>query len=407
MAEETPLWLSREFLENMLQKAKNDNSIRVIDIFSKPATAKGDNYSSDMYRVSVEFASKQDDREVMNKISFIVKVAPSADTVQRKMVEQSKIFETEISMMENLLKKMNDLVGPAHILGAQIFYSKKDYPGFLVIEDLAPLGFRMANRQASLDLPHSLCAMRGLARFHASSLAICEKEPYYKTLYTKGIYHREQTSGLAMFFVLGTKSLAEQVKKWPNFEKYGEKIDKIANKIYYETSKVIKYRDDEFNVINHGDFWVNNMMFRYNDEGKPIDHIFVDFQMCVYGSPALDLQYFLSTSTNNEVYDNYQDRLIDEYYNTLCNTMKQLDCKTLPPSIKELRKSIKEREIIAMISSFTVLPYVIVDKNEVKDLNEIFTKDGGYDGFAHKNDLYRKIISKRIPYYDQLGLLDL
>ncbi|KAI4473790.1 hypothetical protein M0804_015171 [Polistes exclamans] len=149
------------------------------------------------------------------------------------------------------------------------------------------------------------------------------------------------------------------------------------------------------------------MMFRYNDEGKPIDHIFVDFQMCVYGSPALDLQYFLSTSTNNEVYDNYQDRLIDEYYNTLCNTMKQLDCKTLPPSIKELRKSIKEREIIAMISSFTVLPYVIVDKNEVKDLNEIFTKDGGYDGFAHKNDLYRKIISKRIPYYDQLGLLDL
>ncbi|XP_014614631.1 PREDICTED: uncharacterized protein LOC106792646 isoform X2 [Polistes canadensis] len=219
MAEETLLWLSREFLENMLRKAKNDNSIRVIDIFSKPATAKGDNYSSDMYRVSVEFASKQDDREVMNKISFIVKVAPSADTVQRKMVEQSKIFETEISMMENLLKKMNDLVGPAHILGAQIFYSKKDYPGFLVIEDLAPLGFRMANRQASLDLPHSLCAMRGLARFHASSLAICEKEPYHKTLYTKGIYYGEQTSELTMFFVLGTKSLAEQVKKWPNFEK--------------------------------------------------------------------------------------------------------------------------------------------------------------------------------------------
>ncbi|XP_043490138.1 uncharacterized protein LOC122516416 [Polistes fuscatus] len=407
MAEETPLWLSIEFLQNILRETKNDNSIRVIDVFSKPATAKGDNYSSDMYRVSVEFSSKQDDREVMNKISFIVKVAPSADTTQRKMIEQSKVFDTEISIMENLLKKMNDLVGPAHILSAQIFYSKKEYPSFLVIEDLVPLGFRMADRQAGLDLPHCLCAMQGLARFHASNVAVCEKEPNLKTLYTRGIYYCEQSSEITQFFTYGTKSLAEEVKKWPNFEKYGEKIDKISDKIYHETSKLIKYRDDEFNVINHGDFWVNNMMFRYNDEGKPIDHIFVDFQMCVYGSPAFDLLYFLSTSTNNEVYDNYKDRLIDEYYNTLCKTMKQLDCKTPPPSMKELRKSIKEREIIEMISSFTVLPYVIVDKNEVRGFNEIITADGGYNGFAHKNDLYRKKVSKRIPHYDQLGLLDL
>ncbi|XP_043494102.1 uncharacterized protein LOC122519003 [Polistes fuscatus] len=176
MAEETPLWLSIEFLQNILRKAKNDNSIRVIDVFSKPATAKGDNYSSDMYRVSVEFSSKQEDREVMNKISFIVKVAPS--------IEQSKVFDTEISIMENLLKKMNDLVGPAHILGTQIFYSKKEYPSFLVIEDLVPLGFRMADRQAGLDLPHCLCAMQGLARFHASNLAVCEKETL--RLYTNG-----------------------------------------------------------------------------------------------------------------------------------------------------------------------------------------------------------------------------
>ncbi|XP_015189352.1 PREDICTED: uncharacterized protein LOC107073277 [Polistes dominula] len=406
MAEETPLWLRPKFWENILRKAKNNNSIRVIDIFSKLATAKGDNYSSDMFRVLVEFAYKQDDREVMSKASFIVKVAPSADTLRRKLIEQSMVFETEMSVMENLLRKMNELVGPAHILGAQVFYIKKEYPGFLVLEDLAPLGFRMAEREDGLDLPHCLCAMRGLARFHASSLAICEKEPSQKTLYSKGIFYIERSSDLTSFFTLGTKSLAGQVKKWPNFEKYGEKIDKISDKIFYETSKAIKCRDDEFNVINHGDFWVNNMMFRYNDEGKPINHIFVDFQMCVYASPAVDLQYFLNTSTNNEVYENYKDKLIEEYYNTLCNTMRQLDCKTLPPSMEELRKSIKEREVVAMISSFTVLPYVMVNKNEVKDLDEIFTTDGNYDNFAYKNDRYHKVISKRILYYDQLGLLD-
>lgn len=28
-------------------------------------------------------------------------------------------------------------------------------------------------------------------------------------------------------------------------------------------------------VINHGDVWVNNIMFKYDDDGKVIDTIFV------------------------------------------------------------------------------------------------------------------------------------
>ncbi|EFN64731.1 hypothetical protein EAG_15426 [Camponotus floridanus] len=44
------------------------------------------------------------------------------------------------------------------------------------------------------------------------------------------------------------------------------------------------------------------MMFKYNDDGKPIDHVFVDFQLCYYGSPAIDLIYFLSTSPSLDVF---------------------------------------------------------------------------------------------------------
>lgn len=74
--------------------------------------------------------------------------------------------------------------------------------------------------------------------------------------------------------------------KW--IRRYAEKIDKLAEKIYDKAAEISKCRPDEFNVINHGDFWVNNMMFRYNEEGKPIDHIFVSitirFTFVVYHS---------------------------------------------------------------------------------------------------------------------------
>lgn len=78
-------------------------------------------------------------------------------------------------MMMDTLKKMNSLLGPDHTISGRIFYVQKEYPVFLVIEDLATLGFRMADRQAGLDLSHCLLAVRGLARFHASSVAVCEK----------------------------------------------------------------------------------------------------------------------------------------------------------------------------------------------------------------------------------------
>lgn len=76
-------------------------------------------------------------------------------------------------MMTDTLKKMNEMLGSR--LGAQVYYVRMERPLCLIMEDLAPQGFRMADRQAGLDWDHCLLAIRGLAKFHASSVALCEK----------------------------------------------------------------------------------------------------------------------------------------------------------------------------------------------------------------------------------------
>lgn len=53
---------------------------------TKPATNKGDNYTSDMHRATVEFTREQRGRKVTEKRSIIVKVAPTTEGPQKEMV---------------------------------------------------------------------------------------------------------------------------------------------------------------------------------------------------------------------------------------------------------------------------------------------------------------------------------
>lgn len=85
MALETPTWLNLCFVEKILRKSEGDNSIEVIDIFSKPATNKGDNYTSDMIRVNVEF-SREPDRKTTEKKSIIVKISPTEEGARKELV---------------------------------------------------------------------------------------------------------------------------------------------------------------------------------------------------------------------------------------------------------------------------------------------------------------------------------
>ena len=57
--------------------------------------------------------------------------------------------------------------------------------------------------------------------------------------------------------------------------RYSEKIAKLADHIFQIGLNASQLCEDEFNVINHGDCHVNNMLFKYDNNGKPTNQIFV------------------------------------------------------------------------------------------------------------------------------------
>ncbi|XP_011063493.1 PREDICTED: uncharacterized protein LOC105151471 [Acromyrmex echinatior] len=402
MALETSTWLNKYFMEKILRKSENDNSIQVFNIFSKPATVKGDNYLSDMIRITVEFSRSS---MIKEKKSIVIKISPVLKSVRQKLIVEMDVFHIEMLMMSDTLDKMNKLLEPKHRLSAKILYVQNENPTLLVIEDLAALGFRMADRLSGLDLDHSILALRGLARFHAASVALCEKEPKQKKMYLKGIINGQHPPEIKDIFIKSTKALADEIVNWPEVKKYSEKIAKLSDHIYQIGVNAFKVCEDEFNVINHGDSHVNNMLFRYDSNGKPTDQIFVDFQLCVYASPALDLLYFCNSSISFDVIENKRDILLNEYLSTLSMTMKQLNCKTQPPTMKELKAALRRKASYGMMTSFTALQFMLCHKAEAKDLDEMLGT-GAYINPGLKNENYKKILIRRLPLYDDWGLLD-
>lgn len=81
-----PDWLNSTFVEGVLRNSEKDDTIQVVEITTKPATNKGDNYTSDMHRTTVEFTRREGGKLLTEKCSIIVKVAPTVEGVHKELV---------------------------------------------------------------------------------------------------------------------------------------------------------------------------------------------------------------------------------------------------------------------------------------------------------------------------------
>lgn len=96
----------------------------------------------------------------------------------------------------------------------------------------------------------------------------------------------------------------------------------------------------EFNVLNHGDCWSNNIMFQYDDSGKIKNTLFVDFQVGKYGSPANDLYYFILSSANKDIKLAQFDYMIRFYYDHLVANLKLLHYHRPLPKLKNIHAAL-------------------------------------------------------------------
>lgn len=323
MAQEHPTWLDQKFIATILQGGIDSNlKVDVVKFSVSPAVAAGNNYLSHLYRVPVQYRIGNYE----NTTTFIIKV-PIQSSFLRELSndENYDFFDKEPKVYKELLPKLKEKINIE--FGPESFHCP--LKNGLVLKDLKLDGFIMCDRFKQLDYGHCKITITTVAKFHAASVA-CQQDNAdliqdlgKELMFDSGKQCDAEMKQWLCVCVKNVLDIMDEIKDCqPAASFMNERIDELAESF----QKSCQPKSKGLNVLNHGDLWINNIMFKYNDSEEITGIKLIDYQLGRYVSPVIDLLYFIWTSANEDVRSNRVKDLLDIYLQTLNQTLQQLGC---------------------------------------------------------------------------------
>ncbi|KAG6798994.1 hypothetical protein HZU73_05797 [Apis mellifera caucasica] len=401
--------IDENVFEKMLRKKLPNEIVQILEIKRHCMSEKGLNFLSDLYIMRVRYMvisnNKKNETKSECSINFIIKTEPP-NGLSCEIARQQNVFQIELKVLQDILPRIKGFI--SHQIGPNLLYSS-DNPPFFIMENLKDRGFIMKDRQKGLSREHCSLVIKQIARLHAGSVAIFEKDPELIEFFKDGgIVSANCPQIFIRMMEVSLLRIGNEIGKWSDEKcaSTASKLIKLAETIGSRCTDAYNYDENEFCVLNHGDCWINNMMFKENEKGQPIDVLLVDYQMSVYTSPAIDLLYFLNICPEIDIkYDN-DDYFLGIYLDTLKETMKNIDCKRKSPTMRELKAALYKRKIYAVFAGIVLNLRMLANKEDTEDFDDLFVKLGETKMNVFKSPDAVKLAEKMIPIMNERGYLD-
>ncbi|XP_055604094.1 uncharacterized protein LOC129752332 [Uranotaenia lowii] len=346
------------FLTNLIQSQYHESDVKIKAYDVEPATAEiNDPYArSSMNRILVKYTSKENPKE--NLITFVAKIKPT----EGKLVEEFKksdVFDKETFIYKTVFPKLVATIsklGGAVELAPHLIYSSDVPSNLLVLEDLTVRGYSVENQQLGLSLEQSKMAIEKVAFLHAASAVLLSEGSIELGKFAKGTFHVDHKDKL-VYFSNALATVADIAADLGIDSETAIKLSTLPPKAVQKAIEAYGSDCQGLKVLNHGDFWTNNIMFKYQDN-ELVDAIFVDFQNCVVGSPIIDLLFFLTSSPAYDVLETSKDELIYTYHETLSLLLQRLNYKKKIPSLVDLQVELLKYGALEVILSLTTAPFL-------------------------------------------------
>lgn len=389
---------------------------------STAGSSHGDGFMGIMVRLVIE-GQRQGQAD---KLSLVCKMPP-ADKVRRELFHSNRAFINEIYaydvMLPAMVKFQQEKAVPKDL---GFFRFPKCYGTFadpeagdfaIVLEDLREAGYEMWNKLETLDYTHARLVVSELGRFHALSFALRDQRPaeLSELKLRKADFMLNMLEGMngenmwRSIYIMASETLE------PSETELIDKMRLLAETFVDRLRQCCKADAAEpFGVICHGDFWNNNMMYRYEEGSRiPAEICLIDWQLGQFCSPAMDLTHFLFTSTEKSLRDEHYTDMLSTYHECLADAVQAMGSDPNAFKLSDLQDQMQKFAQYGLILAPIFLQMLTAHSNDIPDMDEMAHKvelanktntEIDIDEFSMgKNPEYKKRVSDVIRDYFAYG----
>lgn len=266
-----PAWINKDYFQVILSRRNEKATIKVRSVRVESCSAGG--FISTLLRVHVDYVLGSEHKFE----SFIMKLSTNDEFALQKVGSQGLDVQSKEMMffdvMAGKIKKIWKNVDENEIIVPQVFGIDRKNEA-LILEDLTPKNYETVDRMIGLDENHTQLAIKKLAKFHAASLVIHQKHPKEVESFELGMFSRKNHS-FHDAFVSMYEVFVDEVETWIGWEQYGKKLRKLQPNFIEAVLRCFDNDTGDLCVLNHGDVWTSNYMFKYGANGEVNDAILV------------------------------------------------------------------------------------------------------------------------------------
>lgn len=265
-------------------------------------------------------------------------------------------------------------------LGVLMDFAPKCYLArfnIFILEDLGQAGYKAVKPNAILDVDGLKMVIGKLARFHACGVIVEELETQkngkqfrfnhqYEEMMTESfqVYDGE----LKKMFDGALKALIHVFKKLDGltYDLHSSSDDLELELRNLSLSRFAKFASSQItrNVINHGDMYIANMMFKFDNDGTIKEGILVDFQLFRYIPPCYELLFFIYVSSTKETRTKHYKELLDYYYESFSASLKKFDVDVEKIiTRKEFDEELERKKSASLVVAFDYAHLIHFDPN--------------------------------------------
>lgn len=249
------------------------------------------------------------------------------------------------------------------------FRSAED--GILLLENVTKRGYKLYDKRSVLPLDHFLLAMSDLAHFHGRWLVYRWQseagklgEGAWTPSYLKKCLNTQKRAPRFVYKKLlsATRKTMLKILELENMTEYSDRVRKFFN--VTARAQLDQFMGEVSTPVDtccHGDFWSNNILYKYDEDDKVVATMLIDFQLINYGHPAYDVLYLLYISSDIEFRDAHMEACLEHYWKTFSVYLEKYGPDDVKYSWSDFKADVQIYKSIVFVLATTLLPNVLSD----------------------------------------------